>query len=170
MGIGWHPRFVIPSGNRKQAMVKMSGGLHAEVRDRLTGLPSGKLLPVTGTEYDFTGRNGARLGDMSLDDSFVHLRTALLDNGPMAELRDPASNYGVRVTAMTPTIKAMRLYAPAGSNYVAIEPQFNYDDPFGREWAKDEDTGMVVLQPGQSVQWRIRLELFRVNGEDREHL
>ena len=24
-----------------------------------------------------------------------------------------------------------------------------YDDPFGRQWAKDEDTGMVVLEPGR---------------------
>jgi aldose 1-epimerase len=170
MGIGWAPRFVIPSGSRGQVMLRMSSGLHAEVLDRQTGLPSGRLLPVAGTPYDFTGRNGARLGDKSLDDSFVHLRTAFLDNGPMAELRDPESNYGVRVTAMTSTIKAMRLYAPEGSNFVSIEPQFNYDDPFGREWAKDEDTGMVVLQPGQSVQWRVRVELFLVTSEGVERM
>ncbi len=76
---------------------------------------------------------------------------ALLESGPIAELRDPQSNYGLRITAMTPAIKAMRAYAPAGADFVSIEPQFNYDDPFGREWASDEDTGMVVLQPGQSV-------------------
>ncbi len=36
--------------------------------------------------------------------------------------------------------------------------RFNYDERphFGREWAGDEDTGMVVLQPGQSVEWKIR--------------
>ena len=76
--------------------------MRAEVADRRSGLPSGKLLPVAGTEYDFTGRNGARLGALSLDDSFVHLRPALMDNGPIAELRDPESDYGLRITAMTP--------------------------------------------------------------------
>jgi hypothetical protein len=34
---------------------------------------------------------------------------------------------------------------------VTIDPQLNDDDPCGKEWPKDEDTGMVVLQPGQSV-------------------
>ena len=41
------------------------------------------------------------------------------------------------------------MYAPLDGSFISIEPQFNYDDPFGQEWAKDEDTGMVVLQPGQ---------------------
>ncbi len=165
MGIGWHPRFAILSGNRGRATLRLPNALRAEVRDRRSGLPSGKLLPVTGTEYDFTGRAGAQLGGLSLDDSFVHLRPALLDSGPIAELRDPESNYGLRITAISSTIKAMRVYAPADSNFVSIEPQFNYDDPFGHEWAKEEDTGMVVLQPGQSVQWMVRLEIFSLTSD-----
>ncbi len=160
MGIGWHPRFAILSGDRGQASLRMPNAMRAEVRDRKSGLPNGKLLPVVGTEYDFTARNGRQLGELSLDDSFVHLRPALLDSGPIAELRDPASNYGLRITAITPTIKAMRIYAPASERFVSIEPQFNYDDPFGSEWPKNEDTGMVVLQPGKSVQWQVRLEIF----------
>ena len=160
MGIGWHPRFAILSGKRGQAALRMPNAMRAEVRNQRSGLPTGKLLPVTGTEYDFTARNGRQLGELSLDDSFVHLRPALLDNGPIAELRDPASGYGLRITAITPAIKAMRVYAPASEKFVSIEPQFNYDDPFGPEWPKDEDTGMVVLQPGQSVQWQVRLEIF----------
>jgi aldose 1-epimerase len=170
VGIGWHPRFAILSGDRGQMTLKMPSGLRAEVRDRRSGLPSGRLLPVAGTEYDFTARNGARLGELSLDDSFVHLRAGLLENGPVAELRDPKSKYGLRITAMTPSIKAMRAYAPAGANFVSIEPQFNYDDPFGREWASDEDTGMVVLQPGQSVEWKIRLEILPLAGVETNRL
>jgi aldose 1-epimerase len=42
---------------------------------------------------------------------------------------------------------------------VAIEDQFNYPDPWGAEW-KGMDTGMIKLEPGQSVTWRVRLELF----------
>ena len=82
----------------------------------------------------------------------------------MAELSDPANDYGVRLTALSPTIKAMRVVAPADADYVSIGPQFNYDDPFGREWSNDTDTGMVVLQPGQSTQWEVRLELFSLAG------
>lgn len=168
IGIGWRPRFAIVSGHRGQATLRLPNGLRAEVRDHRSGLPSGRLLPVEGTEYDFTKPQGTPLGELNLDDSFVHLRPALLDNGPAAELRDPESDYGLRVTAMSSTIKTMRIHAPAGAGFVSIDPQFNYDDPFGREWPKDEDTGMVVLQPGQSTQWTIRLEIFSLKTADQQ--
>lgn len=164
MGIGWYPRFAIQSKDRAEILLKLPHALRAEVTDRRSGLPSGKLLPVEGTPYDFTGRNGARLGEMSLDDSFVHLKKELLDSGPVAELRDPKSNYGLRITALSPAIKVIRVNAPSNASFVSIDPQFNYDDPFGQEWTKGEDTGMVVLQPGQTAQWRVRLEIFSLTG------
>ncbi len=166
MGIGWHPRFAILNGHRGQMMLRLPEGLRVEVKDRRTGLLSGKLVPVEKTEYDFTGRTGAQLGALNLDDSFVHLRTGLMENGPMAELRDPENDYGLRITALTSTIKAIRVYAPLDGSYISIEPQSNYDDPFGHQWAKDEDTGMVVLQPGQSMQWQIRLQIFSLSSTD----
>jgi aldose 1-epimerase len=170
IGIGWHPRFAILNGHRGQMMLRLPQGLRVEVKDRRTGQLSGRLLPVEGTEYDFTGRGGAQLGALNLDDIFVHLRIGLMENGPVAELRDPENDYGLRITAMTSAIKAIRVYAPLDGSFISIEPQFNYDDPFGREWAKDEDTGMVMLQPGQSTQWRIRLEIFSLSSGQTEHL
>jgi aldose 1-epimerase len=170
IGIGWHPRFAILNGHRGQMMLRLPQGLRMEVKDRRTGQLSGKLLPIEGTEYDFTGRYGAQLGALNLDDTFVHLRIGLMENGPVAELRDPENDYGLRITAMTPAIRAIRVYAPLDGSFISIQPQFNYDDPFGREWAKDEDTGMVVLQPGQSTQWRIRLEIFSLSSDQANHL
>jgi aldose 1-epimerase len=169
MGIGWQPRFAI-LGDRAQEILRLPVAERVEIANQRSGLPSGKLLPVTGTEYDFTGRNGARLGSLSLADSFVHLKTAFLDNGPVVELRDPENNYGLRITAMTSNIKAMRVDAPAGANFISIDPEFNFDDPFGHEWAKDEDTGMVILEPGQSVQWKIRLEIFSLMQNESQQL
>jgi galactose mutarotase-like enzyme len=101
---------------------------------------------------------------MNLDECFVPLQQGLLDSGPVAELRDPADNYGVRMTALSSTIKAMRVVAPANADFVSIEPQFNVPDPFGREWTKENNSGMVVLQPGQSTEWQVRLELFSLSG------
>jgi aldose 1-epimerase len=164
IGIGWHPRFAILSGHRGQMLLRLPEGLRAEVKDRRTGELSGRLLPVTGTEYDFTGQEGAQLGALNLDDSFVDLKRGMMADGPVAELRDPESGYGLRITATSPTIKALRVYAPLDGSYLSIEPQFNYDDPFGHEWAKAEDTGMVVLQPGESTQWRVRLEIFSLDS------
>ena len=170
IGIGWHPRFAILNGHRGQMMLRLPQGQRVEVKDRRTGQLSGRLLPVEGTEYDFTDHEGAQLGALNLDDSFVHLRTGLLENGPIAELRDPENDYGLRITALTPTIKAIRVYAPLDGSFMSIEPQFNFDDPFGHEWAKEEDTGMVVLQPGQSTQWKIRLEMFSLSSGRAGHL
>jgi galactose mutarotase-like enzyme len=159
VGIGWHPRFAIFDGNREQLRVHLPAEKREEVRDRASGLPTGVLLPVAGTPYDFTIRGGVALGKMDLNDSFTVLRRELLDNAAIAELSDPTNDYGLRLTALSPAIKAFRVDAPADADYVSIGPQFNMDDPFGREWG-DDDTGMVVLQPGQSTQWKVRLELY----------
>jgi len=164
IGIGWHPRFVVFDGNRDQLRLRLPSEKREDVRDRQSGLPTGALPPVAGTPYDFTVRGGTALGKMDLDDNFVALRRELLDNGAVAELIDPANDYGLRLTALSPTIQAIRVIAPADADYVSIGPQFNYDDPFGLEWGKDIDTGMVVLQPGQSTQWKVRLELFSLAG------
>lgn len=170
VGIGWQPRFAILSGDRSQATLKLPNALHAEITDRHNGPPTGRLLPVTGTPYDFTAHDGVRLGTMSLNDSFVHLQPGLMDNGPIAELRDPKSGYGIRITILSTTIKAIHVNAPADASYVSINPQFNYDDPFGREWPKSEDTGMAILEPGQTAQWKIRLEIFALKDDTSQHL
>ena len=163
VGIGWRPRFAVLSEDRSQVRLHLPSSVRIERRSG-SDLPTGRLLPVSGTAFDFTSRDGAPLRGTELADTFVHLRPALLDLGPMVELRDPKSNYGLRLTAMTPTIRAVRVESRPGSNAITVDPRFNYDDPFGREWSADEDTGMVVLEPGQTTQWRIRLELFPLSN------
>ncbi|WP_263369100.1 aldose epimerase family protein [Edaphobacter dinghuensis] len=170
VGIGWQPRFAILSGDRGQATLKLPTALHVEGANHGDGIPTGRLLPVTGTPYDFTAHDGVRLGTMNLNDSFVHLQPGLMDSGPIAELRDPKSGYGIRITIMSPSIKAIHINAPADASYVSISPQFNYDDPFGREWPKSEDTGMAILEPGQTTQWRIRLEIFALKSNGSQQM
>jgi galactose mutarotase-like enzyme len=171
MGLGWRPRFAILSADRAGARIRIPSNQRAEMKDPKTGHPSGSLITANDeSEYDFTARNGAKLGSLSLDDTFVHLRQTLMDSGPIAEFIDPTSGYGLRITALNPNIKAMHVYAPADKDFVSIAPRFNYDDPFGHEWANDEDKGMVVLAPGQSVEWRIRLEIFALGQTEASHL
>jgi aldose 1-epimerase len=170
VGIGWRPRFAIPSGDRADALLRLPTGMRVEMHQREgAGLPTGKLLPIPGTEFDFTKQGGARLGTKTVNEAFVHLKQGLLDVGPVVELRDVKGKFGLRITALTSTIKEIRVEAPAGKAMVTIDPQFNFDDPFGKEWDKDEDTGMVVLQPGQMVQWKVRLELFPLAMETAQH-
>ncbi len=87
-----------------------------------------------------------------------------MDIGPVAEIRDPASNYVLRLTTMSSNIMAMRVNAPTVASFISIDLQFNYDDPCWKEGAYGEKTGMAILQPGQSVQWKIKLEIFSLTG------
>ena len=160
IGLGWHPRFKIAKENRARVRLRIPAAMRVEMRDHNKGLPSGTLLPVSGTPYDFTAREGTKLGTLDLDDCFGALHQSLLDSGPVAELSDPAGGYGIRLTALSSAIKAMHVLAPADADFVSIEPRFNYPDPLGREWANTPDNGVVVLQPGQTTRWQVRMELF----------
>jgi galactose mutarotase-like enzyme len=165
IGIGWQPRFAVLNRDRGSMILRLPSVTRIQMSAQHPGEPTGKLLSVAGTKYDFSGRTGARLDGLVLEDTFVNLRQAPLDNGPVAELRDPANGYGLRITMLSPSIRALHVSAPGEGGYVTISPRFNYDDPFGREW-NNEDTGMAVLRPGQTAQWRIRLEIFALSSNE----
>jgi aldose 1-epimerase len=105
VGIGWSPRFALLSGKREGLMLHIPSTTKLE-RNPHSGEPTGRLLAVTGTPYDFSGRPGAKVGSLELEDTFVNLHQTPLDNGPVVELRDPASSYGLRITVLSPSIKA----------------------------------------------------------------
>jgi cytosine/adenosine deaminase-related metal-dependent hydrolase len=74
-------------------------------------------------------------------------------------LIDPLAHLGIRVAALSPQIQAIQAYAPLDKKFVAIEDQFNRNDPFGAEW-HGQPAGMVALAPGESVTWKQSLSLF----------
>lgn len=163
VGIGWHPYFQLPSGVRANARLHIPAAMRAEVNNYDDVFPTGKLLPVMGTPYDFNAAEGAPLPDVLLDDSFVDLKRDAKGYST-AEIRDLGTNYGMRVTAMTPKVRAFQAYSPVEKSFIALEPQFNYGDPFGEEW-HGADTGMVTLAPGESVTWKVQLQLFQPASE-----
>lgn len=158
MGIGWHPYFVLPSGDRKQARLHLPGELRAVMNNYDDSFTTGKRVPVKNTPYDFTAAGGHELGTQYLDDNFSDLISSA-NGSTVSEIIDPAAGYGLRLITLSPQIKSIQVYAPPQKNFVAIEPQFNLPDPYNKNWG-GIDTGMVLLQPGQSVSWRVRLELF----------
>ncbi len=157
MAIGWHPYFSILSHNRQQARLHIPAAKLAVVNNYDDVFPTGQLKDVAGTPYDFNAPEGKPLGDQFLDDNFSILTRT---NGAVnVELTDPEAHYGMRIAGLSPEIKTVQVYAPPTKQFVAVEQQFNFGDPFGKEW-KGQDTGMVTLQPGKSVTWQVRLELF----------
>lgn len=157
IAIGWHPYFNLPSGNRSQVRVHIPGSMLAQVDNYDNVFPTGKLLPVAGTKYDLRAPNGEPLAQNYFDDNWSHLTW----KGGAATVRviDPAAHYGVEIEGLSPQIRTIQMYAPPDKQFVAIEHQFNFADPFGKEW-HGMDTGMVTLKPGQSTSWRVRLHVF----------
>jgi aldose 1-epimerase len=160
LAIGWHPYFAIPSGDRKQALLHVPGEQVAVVNNYGDVFPTGKLIPVKGTKWDFLAPQGKALADNFYDDNWSKLQRT--DGHVDVTLADPASNYGVRMVGLSPEIRTVQVYAPPTKQFAAIEQQFNFGDPFGKEW-HGMNTGMVTLAPGKSVEWHVRLELFQPN-------
>lgn len=158
MAIGWHPYFAVPSGDRKQATLHVPATKVAEINNYQDVFPTGELMAVKGTKYDFTTPAGKALDDIYLDDNWSTLdRTKGAVDVTFA---DPASNYGVHILGLSPEIRTVQVYAPPTKAFAAIEEQFNFGDPFGKEWG-NMNTGMVTLEPGKSVEWHVRLTLFQ---------
>ena len=160
MGMGMHPYFAIPSGDRRQARLHLPAAKVAVMNNYDDVFPTGEVRPVTAGDgkYNFTAPGGKPLDETYLDDNFQDLKRS--PNGSaVITVVDPKSKYGVRIRAESPEIKCIQVYSPPDKDFVAIEPQFNFPDPYGSEW-KSADTGMVVLKPGESTTWRVRLELF----------
>jgi aldose 1-epimerase len=157
MAIGAHPYFAIPSEDRAQARLHIPAEKIAGITSYEEEKPTGELKPVSGTLYDYRAAEGVPLDNHALDDNFSHL---LWTHGAIeVRLIDPKAHYGIDVEGVSPTIKTVQVYSPQGKNFVAVEDQFNFVDPFGKEW-KGMDTGMVTLHPGQSTTWEIRLRLL----------
>jgi len=154
VSIGWHPYFNFPSGDRTQVRLQIPASMLARVDNYDNVFPTGQLVPVTG-QYDL--RNGQPLYKNFYDDNWSNLDWK--DGSATVNILDAAANYGVRIQGLSPEIKTIQAYAPPAKNFVAIEHQFNFADPFSKVWG-NMDTGMVTLKPGQSTKWHVRLKLF----------
>lgn len=157
IAIGWHPYFNLPSGDRSQVRIHIPGSQMALVDNYDNVFPTGKLKPVDGTQYDLRAPGGVPLGKNFYDDNWSHLDW---QNGAVTvKVIDPAAHYGVDIIGLSPEIRTIQMYAPPPMQFVAIEDQFNFADPFGKEWGK-MDTGMVTLKPGAFTKWHVRLHVF----------
>ena len=92
------------------------------------------------------------------------MKPSLLDAAVAAEIRDPSSQYGLRMTVLSKDIRELRVNSPSGSRYVSLGMQTNFDDPLGKEWAKQEDAAIPSLLPGQTAEWKVRLEIFGISS------
>jgi galactose mutarotase-like enzyme len=157
ISIGWHPYLTLPSGDRSQVKIQIPASKLAEVDGYDNVFPTGKLLPVDGTRYDLRAAGGVPLGNNMFDDNWSHIDW--VNHAATVRVIDPAAHYGVELIGLSPDIKTIQMYAPPTKQFVAIEHQDNFADPFGKEWGS-MDTGMVTLKPGENTKWHVRVKVF----------
>jgi aldose 1-epimerase len=161
VGVGWHPYFAIPSGERGQARLKIPAAARLAVNNYDDVFPTGDAVPVEGTPYDFRGPRGGAAGELYLDDCLTELEKAP-DGATVCEMLDPAAGYGLRLAARSPQVTAVQTYGPPDKPFLVMEPQFNFADPYGVEW-RGRETGMVTLEPSESVDYEVELTMFEVS-------
>ncbi|MDE3104411.1 MAG: hypothetical protein KGK08_04480 [Acidobacteriota bacterium] len=154
IGLGWRPRFAVSQGDRASLRLRLPGG---EVIEQRGGHPTGEASPLGANWQD---RQGSPIAAEGLRMTLTHLQHGFLDTGPMVELRNAAAGYGLRMKLLTSSIQTLKIDAPADGRSITIAPQYNLDEPFGRQWNRGPESGMVVLQPGESTRWKVRLEIF----------
>jgi galactose mutarotase-like enzyme len=159
MGLGWHPYFALPSGDRRQARLHIPARTRAAVNNYDEVLPTGALEAAAGP-YDFSGPSGRALGGLYLDDCFTDLD---LSDGVVAEVLDPVAAYGLRITSRSPVVRAVQVYAPPDKAFAVIEPQTHLADPYGAEW-RGRDTGMVELQAGETLAYDVTVSPFTIGN------
>jgi aldose 1-epimerase len=157
IAIAWHPYFNLPSGDRAQVRVSVPASSVAQVDNYDNVFPTGKIMPVEGTRFDLRAPGGKPLAKESFDDNWSQLEWE--DGAAAVQVIDPAAHYAVNIEGLSPEIRTIQVYAPPASHYVAVEHQYNFGDPFGKEWGST-DTGMVTLKPGQSAKWHTRLHVY----------
>ena len=157
IAIGWHPYINLPSGDRSQVRIHIPADKLAEVDGYDNVFPTGKIVSVEGTRYDLRAPGGVALGTNFFDDNWSHIDWQ--KGAATVKVIDPAGHFGVDLIGLSPEIKTIQMYAPPDKQFVAIEHQFNFADPFGKEWG-GMNTGMVTLKPGETTQWHVRLKVF----------
>ncbi len=159
IGIGWHPYFNIPSGNRKQAKLKIPAATRALVDNYDNVFPTGVTEPTAGSKFDF--RQPRAMDDQFLDDCFLDL-TRDSNGAVTAEIHDPASHFALKISSASPAVKAFQCYAPPDKQFIVLEPQFNIGDPFNKTIWKDRDTGFFLLAPGKEITYDASVEIVAI--------
>lgn len=162
VGFGWHPYFRLPSGERANARLHIPAYARAAVNNPDDMFPTGKLLPVQGTPYDFTADVGSPLTG-TVNDAFLQLHRTK-QGYTICRIMDVGADYGLEIAALTPLVRTILLYSPVDQPLIVLEPQFNNGDPFGREW-RNTGNGMVTVPPGGRVTWKARLRLFQPDSK-----
>ena len=134
VGFGLHPYFVRTPRATVRTDVGRMWQSDAELMPvRLVPPPAQLLLDGTGLNPDAT----------PLDNNFVGF-------GGRAVIEWPEWNARLRIDA-DPVYACLVVYTPAGQDFFCVEPATNCIDGFNLADAGRTDTGLIVLEPGDTA-------------------
>jgi galactose mutarotase-like enzyme len=151
-GAGQHPYFTVGTALVDSAELQLPGRSRLEL-DAERRLPTGKMLPVAGTSFDFRQRKP--IGSLVVDECFTDLARDA-DNSVRVTLADPSSGKSLVVWMAEPYryIQAFTgdtLMIDRRRRSLAIEPMTCPPDAFRT------GTDLIVLEPDETctLEWGI---------------
>jgi aldose 1-epimerase len=144
VGIGFHPYFSVGTAIIDEAEVKIPAAHYLEFGETLA--PTGKMLPVQDTEWDF--REFRRIEQTRFNHCYIRLQPDQ-DGRYRASLRNPQTGRTITIE-MDNTFTALVIYtgdaiANSPRRALAIEPMTCATDAFNHA-----DWGLQVLPPGET--------------------
>ncbi|MEK6786550.1 MAG: hypothetical protein AABY61_13810 [Nitrospirota bacterium] len=153
VGVGFHPYFTVGTSVIDEAEVRIPGAAHVEFNERL--VPTGKILNVTGTPWDY--RQFRKIGHQRFNHCYLQLERDA-QGMATASLRHTARDRAIDIT-MDPAFSAVVVYtgdaiADAPRAALAIEPMTCASDAFNHpEW------GLKRLVSGETFSGSYRIQL-----------
>ncbi len=134
VALSWQPKFQIPGG-----------------------VGSMMLVPpmVEGSSPGVTA-NAIAIGSRNLNTTYTKLKHSYLGGGPEAQLRDDADGYILHLTAVSASVRSLHVESSQGGNWVTLS--------FSTASGEGGDDTRTVLQPGESLQMRLRLEVTGISS------
>ena len=145
VALDWSPRFQAPGGDLSRLVLALPS------KQRLDGKA---LRSVIGTQEDFSADRGTRLRREPVDVTYVGLRRDFLGEGPVTRLVYLDDGITLRITALTPSIRSIRVHAAPVAQ--ALTLSFSTADASATGVDSDEQ----VLRVGATLQWHLRMEVL----------
>lgn len=128
----WSPRFVLPPGGLEKLHLTPP-----QTQPSTDARPHGGDIALTsrGVHHTWTG-----------------LKQSYLSAGPELQLRNLADGYTLRMTVLSPSIRTVQVDADAGDGFLQF--RFTSDTAISGEAPQP-----LTVGPGESLQWRLRIQV-----------
>ncbi len=143
-GFGLHPYF---PRTRDVRLTAQAGGVWRNTPD---------MMPVEHTPvpeaWDFS--KGRMIAGVAVDNCFTGW-------GGKALIEWPDRHRGLSIEA-SPEFRNLVVFVPPNQEFFCVEPVSNVNDGFNKLARKEPDTGVVVLQPGETLTGIVRFRVVKL--------